>query len=87
MAPRMQSGNNLDAPPSMHGVLPKSSQQQEMTIPMPRSSNDNHFHRNAEFDDVRSGNDEDDEGWFTPIESKRLSQRFPNRPLVSDETK
>ena len=41
---------------------------------MPQSSNDNHFQRKNDDND-RDGlaQDEDDEGWFTPIESKRLS--------------
>lgn len=59
-----------------------------MSIPIPRSSADtvnNHFHQAAaggELDD-----DLGDDGWFTPIESKRLSLANVNEPLVSDETK
>ena len=65
----------------MSGIVPKHSQQEEMSIPIPRGSTDNHF-QNIDMPDV----DVEDEGWFTPIESKRLSQKFPNKPLVSNET-
>ena len=66
----------------MTGIEPKHSQQQDMSIPIP-SSQDNHF-QNIELPEVEA----DDEGWFTPIESKRLSQKFPNQqqPIVSQET-
>ena len=92
----MKSGNNLDnnCPPTMIGIQPKSSRQQDMSIPMPSNpttSDNNHFHRDCldDGDDIQQCADleHDDEGWFTPIESKRLSQGFPNQPLVSDETK
>lgn len=63
-------------------------------MPGANNSNDNHFQADClnEEDDLDgvaavANLEHDDEGWFTPIESKRLSQGFPNQPLVSDATK